>query len=113
MIERRCRARLEDEALQAIGIARDILPEDLEREVPAQDGVLRKVNLAHAATRDQAGNVEAPDRRVRQIFVGHQDRVSYRRMAGTVPRELRPNLAIIVGMTQDASRSRRSRSPHF
>ena len=75
VIERRCRARLQDEALQAIGIARDILPQDLEREVPAQDGVLREVHLAHPATCDQAGNVEAPDRRVRQIFVGHLDRV--------------------------------------
>ena len=74
MIERRCGARLEHEPLQAVRIARDVLTQDLERQITPKDGVLGEINLTHPAARDQAGNVEAPDGGVRQVLVGHRSR---------------------------------------
>src|SRR5262245_4936898 len=64
--------RLQHESLEAIGIAGDALAKDLEREIAAEHGVFGEVNLPHATARDQAGNVEAADRRVRQVLFGHQ-----------------------------------------
>ena len=65
-------SRLQHESLETIRIARDALAKDLEREIAAEHGVFGEIDLAHAAARDQAGNVEAPDRRVRQVLFGHQ-----------------------------------------
>jgi hypothetical protein len=61
MVECRCGARLLDEPLQPIGIARQILPQDLEREVAAKHHVPGEIHLAHPATGDQARDVETPD----------------------------------------------------
>ena len=63
------------ESLETIRIARYVLTEDLERQITAEHGVFGEVDLPHAAARDQAGNVEAPDCRVRQVLFGHHEGV--------------------------------------
>ncbi len=49
MAERRRRARLELEAAQTLRIRREVLGEDLQRDVAFEPGVTRAVDLAHSA----------------------------------------------------------------
>jgi hypothetical protein len=61
MVERRGRASFLDEPLESIGIARQILPQDLQRQVAAEHRILGQVDVTHPATGDQACDVETPD----------------------------------------------------
>ena len=51
------------EACQAIGVAREGLGQDLDRDVAAERGVAGAIHLAHAPRPETAGDLECPDAR--------------------------------------------------
>ena len=57
MIQRRERLRFALEAGQAIGISRERVGQDLDRDVAIQLRVARAIHLAHAAGADRRGDL--------------------------------------------------------
>jgi hypothetical protein len=60
MVERRQNARLALEAGEPFGVVRDVVGEDLDRDLAAEPGVARAIDLTHAAGAETAGDLEVP-----------------------------------------------------
>ena len=61
MVERREQVGFPREARQPLGIAREELGENLERDVSRQFAVARTIHLAHAAGADQRDDLEGAE----------------------------------------------------
>jgi hypothetical protein len=65
MVERGERARLALESHQPIGIVRERLRQDLERDIAPEPGVAGAIDLAHAAGANDGDDLVRPDARAR------------------------------------------------
>ena len=82
MVERRGRTRFAPETLQYLWVSGNIIREELERNKPAELGVLGLVNDAHTAATELFDNAVArnslPDH-LRESYVWGTDQVNERR----------------------------------
>jgi hypothetical protein len=68
VVQRGKRLRLAFEAHQPIGIGRERLGQDFQRDVAIELRIARAIHLTHAACAEAAGDFVQPDRRVTTAF---------------------------------------------